>query len=326
LFLTPLGDVVERRRLIVLLLILSAIALASAALSPNLLWLSLSSLVMGITNVSAQVIIPFVAQLTPVEIRGRVIGSLLSGALLGVLLARTISGLVGGSLGWRAMYWIAALLMLVLAFWLRNWLPVDPPRPPLQYSQLMRSLSQLFQKEPELRAAGLNAALSFGVYSAFWATLVFFVKEPPYYYGSQVAGLFGLIGIASAIYSPLMGRLTDRYNPRAIVGIGAIHLLLAFVIFAMAGTHLAGLIIGIVVMDIGKVASFVGNQTRIFRLTPDAPSRVNTVFMVSTFVGGAVGSLLGTYCWETWHWQGVCFLCIGMMAIALIAHFTFRTE
>lgn len=320
LFLVPLGDMVERRRLIVLLLLASAVALAAAALSPHLIGLAVFSLILGLVNVSAQVIIPFVAQLTPTAERGKVIGVLISGALMGVLLARTISGIIGGYWGWRSMYWIAAVLMVGLALILHYWLPRYPPHLKLSYGQLMRSLGQLFQKEPELRAASLNAAFLFGTYSAFWSTLVFFVEGEPYFYGSQVAGLFGLLGIASAIYSPWVGRLADRHNPRTVVTVGVLNMLLAFLIYWIAGHHLAGLIIGILIMDVGKVFTFVSNQTRIYRLAPDAASRVNTVFMVSTFVGGAIGSFSGAYCWENWQWNGVCALAVISLAIALIAH------
>ncbi|MBD3885639.1 MFS transporter [Phormidium tenue FACHB-886] len=320
LVLAPLGDMMERRKLILLLLTFSGFALAAAALSPNLTWLSISSLVLGLTNITAQVIIPFVAQLTPTAERGKVIGTLLSGALMGVLLARTVSGLIGGYWGWRSMYWIAAALMIGLALVLRYWLPLNPPQMKLSYAELMQSIVQLVQKEPELRAASLNAALMFGAYSAFWATLIFFVEGSPYFYGSQAAGLFGLLGVASAVYSPWVGRLTDQHNPRVVVTIGVLHMLLAFIFYWSIGNQLAGLIIGILIMDVGKVLTFVANQTRIYRLAPDAPSRVNTVFMVSTFIGGALASFAGAYCWENWQWNGVCGLSGSLLAIALVAH------
>jgi predicted MFS family arabinose efflux permease len=321
LFLVPLGDMVERRRLIVTMLGLVACMLVAAAVSPSLTWLSVSSFAIGFTTIVAQLIIPLAAGMTNPTERGKVIGTLMSGVLLGILLARTVSGLVGGSLGWRAMYWIAAGLMVVLTVVMALRLPFSPPESKLSYPQLMQSLVHLVRQQPVLREASLNGALLFAAFSAFWATLVFLLETPPYHFGSQVAGLFGLVGAVGAICAPFVGRLADKRSPRAVVGLAVAITLSGFVIFWIAGTHLIGLAVGVIVMDLGTQAAQISNQTRIYSLVPDAQSRLNTVFMVSYFLGGALGSFLGTHSWEVWQWNGVCGLGLFLLAVAFIAHF-----
>ncbi len=324
LFLVPLGDMVERRRLIITMLGLVACTLIAAAVSPSMIWLSVSSFAIGFTTIVAQLIIPFAAQMAKPTERGKVIGTLMSGVLLGILLARTVSGFVGGILGWQAMYWIAAGLMIILAVVIALRLPFSPPESELSYPQVMQSLVHLVQQQPGLREAALNGALLFAAFSAFWATLAFFLETPPYHYGSQVAGLFGLVGAVGAMAAPLIGRLADKRSHRAVVGLAVCITLSSFVIFWIAGTHLLGLAVGVIVMDLGTQAAMISNQTRIYSLLPNAQSRLNTVFMVCYFLGGALGSYLGAYSWEMWQWNGVCALGLFLLAVAFIAHFGVR--
>src|SRR4051812_4439905 len=224
----PLGDMRERRQLISILLAAVTVALIGVATAQNLPWIYIASLAVGITTVVPQVIIPLAAQLAEPLERGKVIGSVMSGLLFGILLARTISGFIGGSFGWRAMYWLAAVLMLALAIILRRFLPRSYPEATLTYRQLLNSLGNLIVTHPTLREASLVGALLFGGFSVFWTSLAFYLEGAPYYFGSQVTGLFGLVGVVGAAAAPFVGRLADRFSPKSMVGMFILVTLLSY--------------------------------------------------------------------------------------------------
>ncbi|KLU61340.1 putative transporter [Peptococcaceae bacterium CEB3] len=316
----PLGDMKERRFLIVALLFAVALALLGVAAAENLTLLSLMSFLLGATTVVPQLIVPLAVQLAAPDEQGKVVGTVMSGLLFGILLARTVSGLIGQHFGWRAMYVIAAGLMCGLALLLRLGLPESKPAATLSYPQLFRSLRKLFLAEPELREASVMGGLLFGAFSAFWTTLVFFLRQPPYHLGAQGAGLFGLAGVAGAAAAPLAGRLADRKprtsrrrpqarpesdSARRVAGIAVLITLLAFALFTVAGKEIWGLILGVILLDLGVQSTQISNQARIYRLRPDAKNRLNTVYMVTYFLGGALGSWLGSFAWSAWRWTGV---------------------
>jgi predicted MFS family arabinose efflux permease len=321
--LVPLGDITERRRLILLMLGLVSASLVAMALAPTLLLLTAASLAVGLTTVVPQMLLPFAVHLTAPGERGRTVGTVVSGLLLGILLSRTVAGFVGAGLGWRAMFWIAAGLMLALAVVLRLLLPESRPESHgggLSYAGLLRSVARLGIEQPILREAAVSGALVFGAFSAFWATLVFHLSSPQFHLGPQAAGLFGLIGAVGALAAPVTGRLADRKSPRFLVGVATAVILASYVVFRAAGAHLWGLIIGVLLLDLGVQAAQVSNQTRVYGLIPGASSRLNTVYMVSCFVGGSAGSLLGSFGWNRGGWGGVCLAGGGMAALALLAH------
>lgn len=324
--LVPLGDRMQPRKLIVALLVFVSVALVFAALSPNFASLAIASLVIGFATVVPQVIVPFAALLSAPQERGKTIGIVMGGLLIGILLARTISGFVGGRFGWQVMYWTAAGLMLMLAVGMARLLPRTQPTAQLSYSQLLQSLGHLVRQQPILREASLVGALWFAAFSAFWATLTFFLETPPYHYGSEVAGLFGLVGAVGALAASLTGRLVDRRSPRSVISVALAIVLAAFVIFFVAGTHLAALILGVILLDLGTQSAMISNQTRVYSLLPDAQSRLTTVYITTYFLGGAIGSLLGTYAWEQGHWQGVSALGIGFVALAIAVHLFKRNK
>jgi predicted MFS family arabinose efflux permease len=315
----PLGDFWERRRLIFLLFLAVAGALAGAAVSTTLTALVVSSFLIGATTVIAQVIIPLATELaTPAE-QGRTIGTILSGVLLGILLARTLSGFVAQHFGWRSMFWLAAGMSIVFGIVLRLILPHIPAHAKISYRELMHSIWQLVVELPKLRQVSLVAAMFFAAFSAFWTTLVFLLKTPPYHYGSEVAGLFGLVGAVGASVAPISGRLSDRRSPRYVVRIAIGIVLVAFAVFWGLAFQLWGLVIGVILLDAGVQAAQVANQTRVLKLKPEARNRVNTVYMICYFGGGSIGSLAGAFAWSKWHWTGVCAAGIGFMAIGAIA-------
>lgn len=318
--LVPLGDLMERRRLILTMLGLTAIALAATAMSPNLTLLLGASLLVGITTITPQLIVPFAAQLAKPEERGKVVGMVMSGLLIGILLARTISGFIGATLGWRAMYWLASGLMIVLALILSKLLPKSQSSLQLSYPRLMKSLFKLMQQSV-LKEAALAGAMSFGAFSAFWSTLVFLLAQPPYHYGSEVTGLFGLVGIVGAMAAPLVGRLADKGNPKLTVGLGLLITTSSFILFWVFGHQLIGLIVGVILLDLGVQTTMVSNQARIYSLPSEFHSRLNAVYITFYFLGGALGSFLGAYGWNHWQWQGVCLFALLMLAVALTTFF-----
>ncbi|MGG6262975.1 MFS transporter [Leptolyngbya sp. AN03gr2] len=304
-FIVPLGDLLERRRLIVNMLIGTALALAAAAVSPTISWLVAASLIIGITTIVPQITVPFAALLAPIAVRGKVVGTVMSGLLIGILLARTISGFVGAELGWRSMYWIASGVMLLLAIVLFWVLPRSQPAVVLTYRQLMQSMMKLV-REPVLQEASITGAMAFGAFSVFWSTLIFFLEQPPYRYGSGVAGLFGLIGVIGAVAAPFAGKLADRRSPRVAIVLGLITTVVSFLVFWLFGYQLWGLVMGVILLDLGVQVATVSNQALIYRLPDELHSRLNALFITFYFVGGAAGSFLGAYSWNLWRWNGVC--------------------
>ncbi|MCM3725768.1 MFS transporter [Neobacillus cucumis] len=314
----PLGDMRERRLLITILLSAVTVSLVGVAAAQNLPWIYIASLAVGITTVVPQVIIPLAAQMAEPLERGKVIGSVMSGLLFGILLARTIAGFIGGSFGWRSMYWVAAILMLALAVILRSFLPKSHPETTLTYRQVLTSLGELIITQPTLREASLVGALLFGSFSVFWTSLAFYLEGNPYNFGSQETGLFGLVGVVGAAAAPAVGRLADRFSTKSMVGMFILITLLSYLFFGLFGSSIWGLIVGVILLDLGVQGAQVSNQTRIYSLVPEARSRLNTVFMVTYFLGGSLGSSIGSYAWNMWKWQGVCLTGGTMIALSFI--------
>ena len=320
LFFVPLGDVFERRKLIVVLLGCVAAALGAAAAAQNVVWLGVASFAIGATTIVPQLVIPFAAGLVEPSSRGRIVGRVMGGLLIGILAARVVAGVVGAVAGWRAMFALAAGLMVILAVVLSRRLPTEPPRAGVPYRQLMASLVTVARTQWVVRDAGLIGALSFFAFSAFWTTLAFRLELPPLHYGSAVAGAFGLVGIVGASAAPLVGRLADKRTPRATVGLGLIIVAVSFVLFALAGATLTGVVIGVILLDAGMQAIGVSNQTRIYRLAAEQHSRLNTVYMVTYFTGGSLGSATGVWAWDHWRWTGVCTASLAAVGAAALIY------
>jgi predicted MFS family arabinose efflux permease len=283
-------------------------------------WLAIASLLVGTSSIVQHLILPFAAQIAPYRERGKTVGIVLSGMMLGALLARTVSGFVGAELGWRIMYCIAATLMLGLAAIVNSVLPERSPSEAISYRELLRSLITIAREQPLLRESSLIGAMLFGALNAFWVNLIFFLETPPYHYGERAVGLFGLIGAVGAAAAPLIGRLADRKGGRFGVSLSLITSLTAFIGLWFFGDKLPPLIGGVILLDAGIQAGQVSNQARIYGLVPAAPSRVNTIYMASFFGGGALGAALGAYGWDGMQWTGVCIVGVAMLVIALGIH------
>jgi predicted MFS family arabinose efflux permease len=324
LLLAPLGDRFDRRRLILLQTAGVCIALFFAATAPTLGVLIGASLAIGVLATIAQQAVPFAAELAPPESRGRAVGIVMSGLLIGILLARTAAGFIGQYFGWRAVFGASIVALLGLAVVIVLKLPRSQPTSKLGYGRLLVSMWHLTVELRGLREAAATGACIFGAFSLFWPVLTLLLAGEPFHLGPQVAGLFGIVGAAGAMAAPWAGRSADKRGPRAVITLSIGLVALAFVIFAFSGKSLIGLVIGVIVLDVGVQAAQISNQSRIYALRPEARSRVNTVYMVAYFIGGAAGSAVGAATWHAFGWVGVCVAGLAFSALAGWIHASTR--
>lgn len=321
--LVPLGDRIERRGLILWQTAGLTLSTIAAAMAPSLVTLMLASCAVGVFATIAQQIVPFAADLAEPAARGRTVGTVMSGLLAGILLARVVSGVVGEALGWRPMFWLGAGLTLAMGAMLAACLPRSRPTSNAPYGRLLLSLGHLVRTLPPLRRAALIQACLFGAFSAFWSTLALLLEGPPYHMGSVVAGLFGILGLAGVMAAPLGGRVADRRGPHGIIGAGILIVLAAFVAFG-AIRSIAGLVLGVVLLDLGVQLTQISNQTVIFSLGEAARSRINTIFVTGLFLGGAVGSAGGSFAWRHGGWTAVSLFGAGLAVLAFLVHLSGR--
>jgi predicted MFS family arabinose efflux permease len=318
----PLGDVVERRGLMVRLFAGVAISAFLAALAPNLAALLAASVAIGLTAAVTHVVVPIAPELADDEERGRAVGTVMTGLLLGILLARSVSGWIASFFGWRAVFIFAALCNAAFVPLMLRRIPKLPPHKPLPYAQALRSIWTLVRTQPLLRESAVVGGLFFAAFSAFWTTLVFLLGSSHYHLGAGTAGSFGILGATGALIAPIAGRVADRRGSRAVVTLGLSLLALGFCILWLLGYHILGLVLGVIVLDMGTQATQIANQTRIFGIEPGARGRINTVYMTAYFLGGSLGSLFSTIAWTRWGWGGVCALALGLLGLAALRHAT----
>lgn len=286
----------------------------------------IASFLIGAFSIIPQLIIPMAAHLSAPHERGRTIGFVMSGLLIGILLSRTVSGYVGAHLGWRAMFLIAAGLMVAVAVALYFLLPEVYPEYKGNYKDLMGSLISITRQEPMLRVAAVRGALCFAGFAGFWSTLVFLLRQPAFKMGSEVAGAFGLVGAFGALAASGMGRMTDKGNRHRLTAISICLVVISFVIFGFSGNSIVGLVVGVIIMDMGVQATHISNQAAIFSIRPEARNRMNTVYMVTYFTGGALGTLLATNAWHQYNWKGVVFIGLILSITALLIHLYFKQK
>jgi len=314
--LVPLGDLMDRRRLIVSQFLLLGAASFFASLAPSSIVLIVASLVVGICATVAQQIIPFAASLATPERRGSVIGTVMAGLLCGILLSRVLAGFVATFAGWREMFRLGLPIACAGAVAMAIVLPKNYPHTGMSYVAALKSLVHLWIGEPVLRRASLMQAAMFGSFSAFWTILALHLEEPKFHLGADAAGLFGILGAIGVLAAPLAGRLADRRGTELVLCLGAALMVVSWLLFGLWDS-LPGLIIGVVALDLGTQSTVVSNQHLIYALRPEARNRLNTVFMTMMFTGGALGSIGATLAWETGGWGAVCGLG-AMLALAAL--------
>lgn len=326
-FMVPLGDKIERKKQILITTFASVIALIIAATAQSYFILEIASLLIGITSIVPQLILPLAASLSDPSQRGKVVGTIMSGLLVGILLSRTLSGFVGELWGWRAMFWIAAGLCLFILIVIQKQFPFNKPTFKGSYGQLIHSLFTLIKTQPLLREATLINVFCFAQFGAFWTTMVLLLSDTPFNFNSATIGLFGIVGASGALAAPLVGKLGDKGGSRIAVGYGCMLMALSFIVFYFSGQSVIGIVIGIVLIDIGIQGVHISNQTRVYSMLPEARNRMNTVFMSFSFLGTAAGSALGLFLWQIGGWKAVSLGCLGLCTLAFLVYgFTYKSK
>jgi predicted MFS family arabinose efflux permease len=316
--LVPLGDLLERRRLITGILVITTLALAATAAAPTFSLLAAALVVVGVTSVVAQILVPLSSTLAPEAERGRVVGKVMSGLLIGILVARTASGAISELGGWRLVFGISAALMLTLSAVLRRNLPAVRATTDLSYPSLLRSVGRLVVEQPTLRVRMLYGALGMGQFSVLWTTISFLLAGRPYDYGDATIGLFGLVGLGGALAAQAAGRIADRGHHHLSTGACFALMLLAWGAIAAGSASLGALIVGIAVLDLGIQGAQITNQSVIYALAPDARSRLTTAYMTTLFASAAASSAAASAIYDTGGWSAVATLGGALAALGIV--------
>jgi len=301
----PLGDVLDRRRLIPVTMLCSSAALAACALAPSIGVLLIAITSLGLTTVSGQLLTPLAGDLADDSDRGRVVGTVSSGILIGILVSRTVSGLVAGTAGWRAIYAAAAAAVVVCAVLLYRTIPPLAPKTHMAYPALIASVARVVARERAVQWTLVLGAAGFAMFTMFWTSLTFLLAAPPFNYPVSVIGLFGLAGLAGAVTAQRAGRLHDRGWSLPATGAAWALVLAAFAVAAFAGHSVVLILIVVVVLDIALQAIGILNRLRVFAVSPGARSRLNTAYMTSNFIGGTIGSAAATVLWSAGRWTAI---------------------
>lgn len=325
LFIVPAGDIMRRRPLLTGLLAVCAVAMAGCAVSPDLPVLAAAAMASGITSVVVQMLVPYAATLAGDNERGKVIGTLMGGLLIGILLSRTFASGISQVAGWRAVYAVAAVAIAANAIALRKALPDHGRQLAISYGEQMRGVLDVVRSEPVLRWRSLIAACGFGTFGCFWTTITFLLSGPEYGFNQLEIGLFALVGAAGAATAMFGGRQLDaRPHLRwRVTGVAMGLLVLSYLPIGFAGAHagapgLVLLVIGVLLMDACVQGSHVTNQSVIYELSPGARSRITTVYITTMFAGGAIGSALGAQAYARWGWTGAVITAAILPALGLL--------
>lgn len=306
LFIVPMADMYSRRK-IVSASMLTAMAMALAiAFAPAISVILAVSLLLGMSSVIPQIFIPIAGLYSPPEHKARNMGYVSSGLLTGILSARVVSGYIGNWLGWRAMFCIAAALMVICLIITLRTLPDMKPTFYGRYPDLMKSVWNIFRSHPRMRMYSLRAACSFGCMMSIWSCMAFYLAGSPFNAGSDKVGLLGLCGAAGAVAAGGIGKFVPRFGALRMSFAGAFLQIGAWAVAFFLGTTYFGLIAAIILLDLGAQCQQLSNQAACLSTVPEAASRANTIFMTSLFLGGGAGTLLSGMAWNHWSWAGVC--------------------
>ena len=324
LFLVPLADRLERRKLIIVMSLFATIGLLISGFSTSLPWLLLGTAITGLSSVVAQVLLPLGATLASDQQRGKVIGTIMGGLLLGILLARVVSGGLSSMGSWRYIYWFASVAMFITTLALARFLPSYHNNNDMSYRQILVSVFGLFVKEPILRYRSILGMLSFALFSMFWTPLAFLLAKPPYEYSDATIGLFGLVGVAGVFAATWAGKLADAGKGDLGTRLGLLSLLVSWVILFNAPMSLVALLIGVLLLDLAVQLVHVSNQNKIYALHPDIRNRLTSAYMTCYFIGGAFGSWFSVLLYQHYEWSGVVMGATGIALTACILDFAVR--
>lgn len=321
-FLVPLGDVVRRKRLLTVLVTGTSAALVVAGFALNLPMLAVATVVLSAMTVAPHVLIPFVVSIVPRERQGRALAAISAGMTGGIVLSRVVDGAIGDWFGWSAVYFVAAALTIGVGVTTALILPSEPRRTAVAYPKLLASMIRLLRDEPVVRWAVAIQIPVFGTFNFIWVMIVFLLTER---YGMSVAtaGLFGLFSLVTMASAPVVGRMLDRFGSRPLMAVSLSVLVLGAVIMLASEVHLAFVVCGVVLLNLGQQGTQIGNQSRVLNLLPEARSRLNTLYMTSNFIGGAAASLTAAFVFELFGWYGVV---AGALTTSVIASGLFVLE
>ncbi|MBD8876949.1 MFS transporter [Roseibium polysiphoniae] len=320
LLISPLGDTIGRRDLISYLSMLLTVALLAVFVAPNFGVLVAASFVAGLGANITQQLIPLGAALSNPDTRGKTMGTLMTGLTIGILLSRTVSGSIAEYFGWRSVFLFAAILAALFGVLLRMKLPAQKPQVSLRYPELIVSMFGLIKTHRLLRESALTGALWFAAFNALWATLAIHVTAEPFFFTVQQAGLFGLVGIAGIFGAKVSGRLVDTFGPGRLISVALVCVALSFVVLAIWGDSLVGLVVGIILLDLGVFGAQIPNQVRVFSIDPSAQSRMNAVYMLGYYLAAAFGSAAGVKIMSLAGWHGVAIFGLSLAVLALLYH------
>lgn len=318
LFIIPLGDLYKRRNIIITNFILLSVSMLGFAIAYNIWFILIASLVTGICSVMPQIFIPIAAQFSEPEKKAQNVGIIVSGLLTGILGSRVVSGIVGEYWGWRTIFYIASIMMLVCIIVILKVLPDLPQNFKGTYRGLMKSLWTLTKENPTLRLVSIRSGLCFGCFLCLWACLAFKISGEPFYAGNDIIGMLGLCGVAGAMTASFIGKFVKRYGVRNFNIAGCCIMIFSWMILYFFQNSYAGIIVGIILIDIGMQCVQISNQTCALSLVPEASNRVNTIFMTTYFVGGSLGTFLAGTFWQYYGWTGVTGMGILLASISLI--------
>jgi predicted MFS family arabinose efflux permease len=319
-FLLPLGDRFDRRKLVLAQIALAFVFAVAAALSPSIWPLIAASFGLGVVSCVPQQLVPFAAVMSPPHERGRNVGMVVSGIMVGILVGRTISGVVGAAYSWRAVYGLAALFMIPVWIAAASLLPRGLPTTDLSYGRLLASLWPLARDNRPIRESMIVQALLWACFNAFWVNLAALLANGPRHLNSAWAGGFGIIGAAGALAASVSGRASDRLGPRTVIAASIGFVMLAYVLLIGAESSLTLLVIGVVVLDIGVQSGLVSNQTRAFAVDLKAQGRINSLYMTATFSGGAIGVAISGWLMSRFGWTGIVSFGLALGLVASTTH------
>ncbi|HEF8772495.1 TPA: MFS transporter [Providencia stuartii] len=324
--LIPLGDYIERQRLILRQAQVLFLTLIGMILSPTASVLVFFSFLTGIAATVAQQIVPLAASLSKSSSRGKTVGTVMSGVLAGILAGRAIGGFIGQYFDWRGVFLSGAVMTLIAIFFIARMLPSQSlPTPKFNYLTVLRSLGQLWKNEPQLRNATLTQALLFASFSVLWTALPFWLAYR-YHYGAGITGSLAALGLIGILCAPLAGSISDRQGPFRMVVLGIVLMLLAWIVF-WGWNSIVGMVVGILLLDAGEQCVLIANQHTIYSLCLEARNRLNTLFMCIMFIGGACGSLTATWLWETTHnWMLIVSAGAGLVILGMLIAIRYNTS